>query len=635
MNDTAPRDNPTEGEAFLQAVFGNSPNAIFVVNANDAAAGWRIVNCNEAAWRMHGYDRKEDVLGKPLNSLCKNAPDIAAIVEDSRKQGRTTADEIHVKKDKTEIPMHCVYTLVNLGDQEYLLSFQHDLTEVKKLQESREWFQAIFDQSPDGVVLIDPTKGVDYWPIVDCNESFVAMNGYESRDELIGRDILIVSRETAFAREFGTVHLEYRKKFYEKLQNDGAIRMQEVHKRKDNSTFQMEVSTRLITLHGQEYLLGTDRAVAAEEQRLRQIINDLQKDVGRTFHTFQHTLLGVKLGIAPAIEALGPDPFGGRKLPSFDDVWKKTQELRENLAEKLSALLALRYSEFREASFSQSDWEKIEELLVKLRTIEEVRIQEQRLPVLRLAARKASEIVNHVEPGRLPRELIREIRRSAQVLEWFVCRVFLQQAEDDILDTDQLVGDLRLRLVTGSRAEEKPEPCEFRHLLREAITDVANYAESRGVQLREPVGDIRGALVNVVRRDVVRAIGNLLHNAIKYSWSRSEGKLWINLRNYVAEGRVHLEIEDYGVPILAEEIERGLIFEFGFRGSLSADRGRRGAGIGLYDARETARRHGGDVTLTSYPAAPLKPSEDYLKVPHLKTAQIWLPILNATKDTGQ
>jgi signal transduction histidine kinase len=142
-------------------------------------------------------------------------------------------------------------------------------------------------------------------------------------------------------------------------------------------------------------------------------------------------------------------------------------------------------------------------------------------------------------------------------------------------------------------------------------------------------------LVSVVRRDVVRAIGNLLHNAIKYSWTRSGGKRWISLRNYVADAKVHLEVEDYGVPIPVGEINTGLIFDFGFRGSLSADRGRKGSGIGLHDARETARRHGGDVTLTSYPAASPKPSEDYLKVPHLKIVHMLLPIVYPTRDAKQ
>ena len=53
-----------------------------------------------------------------------------------------------------------------------------------------------------------------------------------------------------------------------------------------------------------------------DEKHLRENIDDLQKDVGRTFHTLSATLLQVTHAILPTITALDPDPFNGQSPSS-------------------------------------------------------------------------------------------------------------------------------------------------------------------------------------------------------------------------------------------------------------------------------------------------------------------------------
>jgi signal transduction histidine kinase len=82
--------------------------------------------------------------------------------------------------------------------------------------------------------------------------------------------------------------------------------------------------------------------------------------------------------------------------------------------------------------------------------------------------------------------------------------------------------------------------------------------------------------------------------------------------------------ENFGVPISKDEIENGSIFQFGYRGMSSSDRGRMGSGIGLYDARSTAIRYGGNISIESHPVHPGTPEEDYT-VPHLTKVIFSLP----------
>jgi signal transduction histidine kinase len=85
---------------------------------------------------------------------------------------------------------------------------------------------------------------------------------------------------------------------------------------------------------------------------------------------------------------------------------------------------------------------------------------------------------------------------------------------------------------------------------------------------------------------------------------------------------IAIEIENYGVGILPEEITSGIIFEYGYRGKLSYDWNRTGSGIGLSEALKIAKKHGGNIWITSRPVAAPKGDE---KIPYLTRVKIRLP----------
>jgi signal transduction histidine kinase len=92
---------------------------------------------------------------------------------------------------------------------------------------------------------------------------------------------------------------------------------------------------------------------------------------------------------------------------------------------------------------------------------------------------------------------------------------------------------------------------------------------------------------------------------------------------------VNLSVENWGVPISARELEEGMVFELGYRGQWSTDRGRLGTGIGLTDARDVADKHTGALTSTSRPArswGPDDPEDDeYYRQPFLTAVTFALP----------
>ena len=152
-----------------------------------------------------------------------------------------------------------------------------------RVLETEDRFQTIFDNSPDGMVIINPSENAEGpWLIENCNRSFCEMNGFV-RSEIIGKDIRVVSNETATEVELPNKNHEkinggpgdgkaHRREYYQRLKQ-GPIRVEETHKRKDGSTFYIQSSSCLITLSGQERVLGIDRDIT-ERKRAEQALSD-------------------------------------------------------------------------------------------------------------------------------------------------------------------------------------------------------------------------------------------------------------------------------------------------------------------------------------------------------------------------
>ncbi|MCB0598353.1 MAG: HAMP domain-containing histidine kinase, partial [Phaeodactylibacter sp.] len=86
---------------------------------------------------------------------------------------------------------------------------------------------------------------------------------------------------------------------------------------------------------------------------------------------------------------------------------------------------------------------------------------------------------------------------------------------------------------------------------------------------------------------------------------------------------IYISIENWGVAITAEELDKGLIFKVGYRGVNSSDRRRPGTGLGLYDSLKVAEKHKGTLSIASKPSLG-NSREDYSN-PFITTVTIQLP----------
>lgn len=154
----------------------------------------------------------------------------------------------------------------------------------------------------------------------------------------------------------------------------------------------------------------------------------------------------------------------------------------------------------------------------------------------------------------------------------------------------ELVEDL-LTLSGGATAPTRPqhpEPIDCGDLLEDVVASLRVVSDPRGLEVTVDAGD---AAVLGARSDIVRAVTNLLTNALKFT--PEGGRVRLSARRL--GGTVLLEVADTGPGMADEEIAQA--FERFYRAP-GAERGNvAGTGLGLAIVAELARRNGGDVGL--------------------------------------
>jgi len=167
----------------------------------------------------------------------------------------------------------------------------------------------------------------------------------------------------------------------------------------------------------------------------------------------------------------------------------------------------------------------------------------------------------------------------------------LGEIEADVGDLEQLVQDV----LTSARLDLADQPVACREIhVGELLADVA----ARSHEL-DPAHEIRTDLDDpdaVLRADPAllrRVLDNLVTNARTYSDSGSP----VVLRSRQVPRGIHLEIEDQGIGISQEHLER--VFDPFFRVNASRGREPGGTGLGLALSKKIVEAHGGSISITS------------------------------------
>ena len=371
---------------------------------------------------------------------------------------------------------------------------------------------------------------------------------------------------------------------------------------------------------------AAQRAVEAQHK-----MDVLTADIGKVWHASTSTFVMARQTLDGVIDAMAPNPFGERADVTPEEIDDVLVKQATRLASVIERFLQTTDTAQRLKALPEARWQLYENSVGLLREIRErVPIAELRLPTLRKTAYEANRLCRDARAHHLPRELTRDVQQAASELERLTILFDAIATQMAIVQMELPFATLREYITAEVRTQETRERLVVKPLIEDSIKRLGDFARSSNVEIHWRERDVY-AEVEGNKRDITRVLSNLLHNAIKYTWRRERTRAsWVEIHTTVDTQNVCIQFENWGVPIAREEIEQGLIFQLGYRGKWSTDRGRLGTGIGLTDADHVARDHGGEIRVESKPAAPaLHPQDEahYYQQPFITRVTLCLPLV--------
>ena len=226
----------------------------------------KIVFVNSAAVSMLGATGTDDLLGKAALEIVH--PDDRDIVQqriaDVLRFGKPAPmiEERFIRLDGAVIDVEVAAVPIKHLHKRAVQVVVRDITERKKAEKALNLFRTLTDRTNDAIEVIDPETG----KFLNINEKGCLDLGY-SREELLALNIFDIDP---------TVDHSSFTKAKEELQKSGELIWEGIHKRKDNSTFPVEVNIKYVQLD-RDYLVTVVRDITERKQAEEKIQNDLKE----------------------------------------------------------------------------------------------------------------------------------------------------------------------------------------------------------------------------------------------------------------------------------------------------------------------------------------------------------------------
>jgi len=163
----------------------------------------------------------------------------------------------------------------------------------------------------------------------------------------------------------------------------------------------------------------------------------------------------------------------------------------------------------------------------------------------------------------------------------------------DVREMDQMITSvLEMMQLTHEPAEQ--QQVDVGALVQSITDDLIEQGQAVSWQA---AADTQATVVPGQSVALNRVIGNLVSNALRHAGSAE-------VTVHALPDQVSVVVEDRGPGIPADQLEA--VFQPFYRTDASRSKQTGGHGLGLYIARDLARRHGGEVTLSNRPGGGLR-----------------------------
>lgn len=184
------------------------------------------------------------------------------------------------------------------------------------------------------------------------------------------------------------------------------------------------------------------------------------------------------------------------------------------------------------------------------------------------------------------------IRAMAEALEDGVASdpdAYVRQIGAKVDTVNAMVDDLfELSKLESGTLRLQPELVPLLDLVSDAVADVQPIAVRRGITVSAE--HVAGHMLWADPRELTRAIGNLLSNAVRHA---PDNSTVLVTADALPDHRLALSVFDEGPGVAVEDLSS--IFAVGWRGDPARTSSEAGAGLGLAIVRGIVEAHGGDV----------------------------------------
>ncbi|BBO68109.1 hypothetical protein DSCA_20390 [Desulfosarcina alkanivorans] len=216
----------------------------------------RFLHVNQKACESLGYSLTEliDMSVYDINPTVtsENWPNLWQRMCDARS---ITFEAIHRRKDGTTFPVEITANLIEHNNHRFAISFVQDITERKRVEEKLRLTQFSFDRASIGIF----RSGMDA-RILNANEQACKSLGYSCEE---------LARMTIFDID-PTVSQEVWNDLWQKTCEKVTINFETTHRRKDGTTFPVDITANLLEFEGSKYSISFVRDITEKKENEKQ-----------------------------------------------------------------------------------------------------------------------------------------------------------------------------------------------------------------------------------------------------------------------------------------------------------------------------------------------------------------------------
>jgi PAS domain S-box-containing protein len=626
-----------EDSSLFPTMFDTFPMGLYETDEEN-----RIVRVNKKFVEILNTDSEKYLLGHSMNKFCNSLETLEIFNKKIAEYG-SASDILKMKgKDNKVIEVEFFTQKIN--------EFKKASWGVANDVTTRERFYGALERLPTGFYHIENNL------VTDCNEHFARILGFEKKEDAIGINT------TEFFAEKKDVE-----KYLQDLKNidkkKGALQNYEIKIKKANSgdTITISVDSHVVRDSrgkdiGRE---GTIRDISKEVELRERVIETDQRlkrittDINKLIHTFLHPVIKFS-GNSEQLFQVGRALWASMKLSEIQQPVLKEMENIQNTGEQLlNKLIKMRDAlqnvtinqkklnlEIPQKGIMQNNLLNLMDLKMNLNQIINIfdySLNEATSDILLRGAILGTSLWTLEELNKYKgfdsyAKSIKPVNIELLSYLQFILFNHLTQGASILVSETKTMKRMveALRSYIGMRKKRRfifakndigkiiEEVLElFRPVLSEVNIEI-DYKKSGNLT------------AEISANDIDRIICNLLQNVRKYSAPGKGRFVKVRAKELNARKQVEFSIESFGVPIKKEEIEKGLIWQFGYRGDLAYESDRDGTGVGLADVQDVVFEHQGEIDIFSTPVTNDGNPPQY-KVPYLTKIIIKIPKLNNKK----